>query len=102
STTNTAVLNAYFPKGRITTPTDAFTLGPAIYTISSVQYANMVDNLPEKLPGTLVVYGNEGQPVKAIEFKPYDRDYTWETSANSLTGGFRPWTRPGMPFLGQD
>src|SRR5690606_9882750 len=100
---DTRVESVNFLGGRITTPVDAFTLPPRIYTVSSVQYAGMVANLPEAHPGTLVVEGNTGQAVRAIRFLPHGKSYSWETSTSTLSNEFMPWRKSGaQAFRDQD
>lgn len=104
STANTAIAKARFTRGRILSPVDIFTLDPGVYTVSSLMYAEMVTNIPEVQPCTIVVEGNLGQSVKAIRVAPYDREYTYETvSAAAGSGGFK-WRKNGSSgdgsFLG--
>lgn len=84
-----------YMKGRLQTGGDAFTLAPGVYTVGSLLDASKIANLPEEWPGTLIVEGNPGQGVRAIRFLPYQRDYSYETAANNLSGGFMPWRKGG-------
>lgn len=87
------VETARWARGRLQTGGDAFTLTPGVYTVGSLLDASQIANLPEEWPGTLIVEGNPGQGVRAIRFIPYQRDYSWETASNDLSGGFMPWRK---------
>lgn len=82
-----------FARTRIgaTGPADAFNLDPGSYVVHSLSAAANVANLPEQWPGTLLVPGVIGQPVRFMIFAPYQKSYLWVTAANDLSGGFMPW-----------
>lgn len=68
---------ARFAKGRLSGNNDVFTLAPGVHTVGSRTSAENTANLPEIYPGTLVMFGNPDEPLKAVLFFPYNRDYYW-------------------------
>lgn len=76
-----------FYRGRIPNGSDVFTLADGAWTVSSAGFAGTMTNLPEQWPGTFIIIGNTEPIVKAAEFRPYGRDYRWETVTQGADGG---------------
>lgn len=83
-----------FERGRIPNGSDVLTLASGSWTVSSAGFAETMTNLPEAWPGRFTIE-NGGEPiVKAAQFRPYDRDYHWET-VRAIGGTWMPWRKVG-------
>ena len=72
-----------FSRGRILSTSDVLTLPAGAYVISSIQYAQMVENLPEVYPCTVLVNAAKGQAVRSWLVFPHDADYFYSMRAGS-------------------
>lgn len=94
STANTAFADARYDRGRIPNGSDVFTLASGAWTVSSVTNAETMTNLPEPWPGKFIIQNGDEPLVRSATFKPYMRDYSWETVADGA-GTWVPWRKVG-------
>lgn len=90
---NEEISGARYERGRIPNGSDVFTLDSGSWTVSSAGFAETMTNLPEAWPGRFIM-DSGGESVKAATFKPYDRDYHWET-VRRIGGDWMPWRKVG-------
>lgn len=83
-----------YERGRIPNGSDVFTLASGSWTVSSAGFAATMTNLPEAWPGRFIMDSGAEPIVKAATFKPYNRDYHWET-VRAIGGGWMPWRKVG-------
>lgn len=83
-----------YERGRIPNGSDVLTLASGSWTVSSAGFADTMTNLPEKWPGRFIMDNGDEPIVKAATFKPYDRDYHWET-VRAIGGTWMPWRKVG-------
>lgn len=83
-----------YERGRIPNGSDVLTLASGSWTVSSAGFADTMTNLPEKWPGRFIMDNGDEPIVRAATFKPYNRDYHWET-VRAIGGGWMPWRKVG-------
>lgn len=91
---DTEVAAARYDRGRIPNGSDVFTLASGSWTVSSAGFAETMTNLPELWPGKFIIQNGDEPIVKAATFKPYGRDYHWET-VRAPGGTWMPWRKVG-------